>query len=105
MKSHPIVWHPRAERDLLALYDWIAERAGAETAYAYTSQIEAKAQTLAQFPERGTPRDDLIPGLRTLPYRRRTIIAYRLRDGVVEVLRLVHGGQEWGGFVDDDAAG
>ena len=105
MKSHPIVWHPRAERDLLALYDWIAERAGAETAFTYTSQIEAKARTLAQFPERGTPRDDLAQGLRTTPYRRRTIIAYRLCNDTVEVLGLVHGGQEWGRFEDDDAAG
>ena len=97
MKLYPVVWHPRAARDLLALYDWIAARADPDTAYAYTSKIEAHAATLAQFPERGPPRDDLIPGLRTLIYRRRTIIAYRVTDSAVEVLRLVHGGQDWDG--------
>ena len=43
MKSYEFVWHPRAERDLLALYDWIALRAGADTAFAYTSKIEVRA--------------------------------------------------------------
>ena len=45
---------------------------------------------------------DLAPGLRTVPYRRRTIIGYRVVDGRVEVLRLVHGGQEWDGIEDGE---
>ena len=45
---------------------------------------------------------DLVPGLRTVPYRRRTIIGHRVVDGCVEVLRLVHGGQEWDGAEDGE---
>ena len=45
---------------------------------------------------------DLVPGLRTVPYRRRTIFGYRAVDGRVEVLRLVHGGQEWDGVEDGE---
>ena len=45
---------------------------------------------------------DLVPGLRTVPYRRRTIIGYRMVDGRVEVLRLVHGGQEWDEVADGE---
>lgn len=66
MKRHAVVWRPQARADLLALYDWIAGRADAETAFAYTSRIEAHAAKLAEFPERGTPRDDLVPGMRRL---------------------------------------
>lgn len=101
MKRLPVVWRPRARADLLALYDWIAERADPETAFEYTAKIEAHAATLAEFPERGTPRDDLVPGMRTIPYRRRTVIAYRVTDGVVVVLRLVHAGQDWSGLSDE----
>ena len=91
----PVVWRPAARSDLLALYDWIAERAGADTAFDYTSRIEEHTARLGAFPRRGTPRDDLLPGLRTISYRRRTVIAYRVRDDCIEVLRLRHAGQDW----------
>ena len=42
------------------------------------------------------------PALRTVPCRRRTIIGYRVVDGCVEVLRLVHGGQEWDEVEEDE---
>jgi toxin ParE1/3/4 len=100
VRSLPVVWRPDAQADLLALYDWIAERADPGTAYAYTSGIEEHAQRLAQFPHRGTPRDDLVPGLRTVPYRRRVTIAYRVLEDRVEVLRLVHAGQDWEGMFE-----
>ena len=93
MKLHSIVWRPQARDQLLALYDWIADRADPDTAYAYTSAIEAHVATLAAFPERGMPRDDLHPGLRTIPYRRRTVIAYRITAQQVEIIALAHGGQ------------
>jgi toxin ParE1/3/4 len=95
VKRHAVVWRPQARADLLTLYDWIAEHADPHTAFDYTSRIEAHAATLAEFPERGTPRDDLVPGMRTTPYRHRTIIAYRVFGGEVEILRLVHAGQVW----------
>lgn len=100
MKRHTVVWRPRARDDLLALYDWIADRAGADVAFDYTSRIEAHADTLTEFPQRGTPREDLAPALRTIPYRRRTIVAYRVMEGTVEILRLVHGGQDWDGEIE-----
>ncbi len=95
MKPYAIVWRPAARNDLLALYEWIAERADPDTAFDYTSRIEAHAAKLAEFPERGTPRDDLVLGLRTTPYTRRTVIAYRVNGDEVEILRLVHAGQDW----------
>lgn len=98
MTRFAVVWRPAASADLIALYDWIAERADRATAFDYTSRIEAHAATLAEFPERGTPRDDLVSGLRTTPYRRRTTIAYRVTGGEVEILRLVHAGQDWAGL-------
>ena len=98
MIPRPIVWRPRARADLLRLYDWIAERADPDTAYAYTAAIEAHAAKLATFPDRGTPRDDLVPGLRTTPYRGRTVIGYRVLADSVEILRLVHAGQLWDGM-------
>lgn len=98
MIPRPVVWRPRARADLLALYDWIADRADPDTAYAYTAAIEAHAEKLATFPDRGTPRDELVPGLRTTVYRGRTVIGYRVLPDSVEILRLVHAGQLWNGL-------
>ena len=95
MRRYAVVWRPSARADLFALYDWIAERADPDTAFAYTGRIEAHVARLAEFPERGTPRDDLVPGLRTTPYRRRTVIAYRVSGDEVEILRLVRAGRDW----------
>lgn len=96
MKHHEVVWHPKARADLIGLYDWIAGQADTDTAFAYTSKIEEHTTRLSQFPERGTPREDLAPGLRTMPYRRRTVIAYRAVDGMVEIVRVVHAGRDMG---------
>ena len=64
MTPLPVVWRPAARGDLLALYDWIADRADLETAFAYASKIEALGERLADFPNRGTPRVILC-----IPYR------------------------------------
>lgn len=94
-KTYRVVWRQTATDDLYRLYDWIADHADPHTAFAYTSEIEAHAADLATFPERGTPRDDIAPGVRTLNFRGRTVIAYRVGE-VVEVLRIFHAGQELG---------
>lgn len=95
MRPLPVVWRSAARDDLLALYDWIADRADPETAFAYAARIEELAERLAEFPHRGTPRDDLVPGMRTVPYRRRVTVAYQVLENCVEVLRLVQSGQDW----------
>jgi toxin ParE1/3/4 len=102
VKHHSIVWRPRAQTDLLGLYDWIAEQADTSTAFDYTSKIEVAVSKLAEFPDRGAPRDDLFAGLRTIMYRRRTIIAYRVLADEVEVLRIVHGGRDLGRMFEEE---
>lgn len=34
-----------------------------DTAFAYTSSIETHTDDLATYPHRGTPRDDIAPGV------------------------------------------
>jgi toxin ParE1/3/4 len=102
LKQYEIIWHPKARADLLDLYNWIAEQADPYTAFEYTSKIEAQTAKLGNFPELGTPRDDLIPHMRTIPYRRRTMIAYRVLDEGVEILAIVHGGRDLGRVFDEE---
>jgi len=99
--THRIVWRAAARADLILLYDWIAEQASPAIALDYTARIEDHVARLADFPAIGTPRDDLHAGLRTLGYRRRTLIAYQITSTGIEILRILHGGRELDGIFDD----
>jgi toxin ParE1/3/4 len=48
-------------------------------------------------PHRGTQRDDLRPGLRIVPFKKRTAIAFEIDEekDVVRVLRVFYGGQDY----------
>jgi toxin ParE1/3/4 len=91
-----VAWHPFAELDLRGIYDWIAGQADPATAREYTRRIEAKCDTLGDFPHRGTPRDHLEPGLRTVTFERRVVIVYRTEQHRVLILRLIHTARDIG---------
>jgi toxin ParE1/3/4 len=101
--SAGITWSATAQSDLLALFDWIAERAGIEVGEDYTTRIEAFATALIDNPRRGSPRDELQKGLRSIVYRRRTILFYHVRGTAIEIIHIAHGGRDVARlFADDD---
>jgi toxin ParE1/3/4 len=67
-----------AEADLFAIYDYIEARAGRDVAFRFVEGIEACCLGFANVPERGTRRDDLRPGLRTVGFRRRATILFEV---------------------------
>lgn len=93
--AHKVTFRPRAEADLRALYDYIADRAGVEVAGGYLDRIEAACMKLADFPERGTRRFDMLPGLRTVGFERRVTIAFRVLTTRVEIVAIAYGGRDF----------
>lgn len=93
--DHRIVWEQSARTDLLAHYDWIADLVDPDTAFSYTSRVEAFVEKLRYFPNRGTPRFGLARGLRTVTFERRLIIGYRVEGNDVIVLRVIHGARDF----------
>jgi toxin ParE1/3/4 len=79
--------------DLERIGDWIAAHAGAEVALAYLERIEGACAGLADFPRRGTPRDDLGPGVRTISFEGRATIAYQVETDLVLILAVFHAGR------------
>lgn len=67
-----------AEADLIAIFDYIAARAGAAVARRFVERIETYCLGFAHTPERGTRRDNLRPGLRTVGFRRRATILFEV---------------------------
>jgi toxin ParE1/3/4 len=93
-----VVFRPKAEADLVGLYEYIAERAGYRIAGGYIDRIEEACMALATFPKRGRRRDDLLPGLRTIGFERRITIAFRILKSQVEIVTIAYAGRN---FEDD----
>ena len=89
-----IVFAPEARDDLKELYLFIAEQADGDRAMAYLERIENYCQGFANFPERGTRRDDLLPGLRVVGFERRVTIAFHVGADTVTFLRILYGGRD-----------
>jgi len=73
---------------------WTGERLLADRT---VDRIRAFIRTLGRVPHRGVARDDLRPGLRIVPFGRRTAVAIEIDDErrVVTVLRVFYGGQDY----------
>lgn len=76
--TYAVIFSAAAESDLIAIYDYIADRAGAKIALGFMETIEEYCLGFAHMPERGTRRDDLRPGLRTVGFRRRATILFEV---------------------------
>jgi len=92
--TYEVRFRPRAEEDLFRIYRYIAERAGAETAAGYVDRITAACLALDHAPLRGTRRDDLRPGIRTMGFEHRATIVFQVTGRNVEVVRVLYGGRD-----------
>nr|WP_246544843.1 type II toxin-antitoxin system RelE/ParE family toxin [Ancylobacter dichloromethanicus] len=68
----------------------------------YVDSIVDYCENLWTFPHRGTRRDDLRPGLRTLGYRRRVTILFEVSDDTVNIIGVFYGGQDYEAALRDD---
>jgi toxin ParE1/3/4 len=93
--ARKVFFRPRAEADLVGLHDYIAHHAGIKIAGDYVGRIETTCMGLAMFAERGTRRDDLLPGLRTIGFERRVTIAFRVLKTRVEIVTIAYGGRDF----------
>jgi len=96
--AHEVIFAPEAEDDLVRLYDYIAGEASPGRAYDYVEAIRCYCVDFSMFPQRGTRRDDLRPGLRITGFRRRVTIAFHLNAGTVVIDRIFYGGRDVEGF-------
>lgn len=99
--AHRIVFRPAAEQDLFDLYAYVAENDGRKRAGALIERIEEACLRLAEFPERGRTRDDLMRGLRILPLDRRATIAFCVTADQVDILRVFSAGRDFESLLRD----
>lgn len=94
--ARKVVFRAAAERDLAKLYRDIRDQRGEPTvAINYIRRIRSYCEGFAEFPERGTLRDDIRPGLRIIGYERRVTIAFTFDDQRVRIGRVFYGGRDY----------
>lgn len=84
------------------LYDYVAMVGSPVVATDLVDSIVAFCEDLALFPLRGTARDDIRPGLRTIGFRRRGVVAFVARDDAVVIVGVYYGGRDYEPVLRDD---
>jgi len=94
-----------AKDDIYNITEHIALAAGSyRVAAKFVARIEARCERIANFPRSGRPRDDLVVGLRTVPFERTALIAYVIEANVVRIINIFYGGRDFEAFLRDGDA-
>lgn len=103
---YAVVFAPEAEAALASLYDYIAEHGSPMRAERYTNALLAHCESLAVFPHRAAPRDDVRAGLRVTNYKGRTVIAFEIDElnKRVAILGFFYGGRDYETAIAEDDA-
>lgn len=89
-----VTFSPTARSQLLSLHDYITAKSASHVAVRYVDAIIGYCEKFNHYPRRGTRRDDLLPGLRTVGFRRRVTIAFLVDDDRVTIVGVFYGGQD-----------
>ncbi|WP_376704230.1 type II toxin-antitoxin system RelE/ParE family toxin [Mesorhizobium sp. ISC25] len=85
-----------AKNDLANIFRHIVEAGGtADVALKFVLRIEDRCQNIGNAPRGGRPRDDIAPGLRTVPFEHSAIIAYVVSDDLVRIVNIFYGGRDY----------
>ncbi len=94
MKTYRVVFDTDAQVDVAEFLDDLVPDAGEQVAQHYVDQVIAYCLSFTTFPQRGTRRDETSPGLRTVGWRRRATIAFRVEGNTVTIMRILFRGRE-----------
>ncbi len=91
-----VVLSEAAIADLEAVAAYILESGGSEgVANGFVDRIRERCHGIGNAPRGGRPRDDVMQGLRTVPFEHSAIIAYRIEADSIFVLNIFYGGRDF----------
>ena len=89
-----VCWSDKAEESVLAIGRYIIEQTQSrQRGLDVIAKIDEKCHRYAAFPDGGTARPDLGPGLRCFPVERLLVIYRPTEDGIAIIL-VAHGHQD-----------
>lgn len=69
----------------------------------FIDRIEDRCQRIGDAPRSGRRRDDLRPGLRTVPFERTAVITYAIEEDRILIVNVFYGGRDFEAFLRGDA--
>jgi toxin ParE1/3/4 len=90
-----IVFRREALTQLEELQDFVVAAGSPVAAADLIDALVAFCEALTPFPMRGTARDDIRPGLRTIGFRRRAVVAFTVGEDAVVILGVYYGGRDY----------
>ncbi|KAF3888279.1 MULTISPECIES: type II toxin-antitoxin system RelE/ParE family toxin [Nostocales] len=79
-----------AIKDIEEIADYIAKQSGLAQSELFLSKLNAKFTKIAKFPNLGRQRDEILPGIRSLPVDN-YLILYMSIGQDVEIFRVISG--------------
>lgn len=105
MRRVKVTFRPDAIADLQHIYQVVATASGSHAvASKFVARIMARCRRIGDVPRGGRPRDDLMPGLRIVPFEHAAVIAYHA-DAWVEIVNVFYGGRDYERLFRSDPAG
>lgn len=104
MKSYRVLFTPDAERDLEAIYDYIAlEKEMPDVAWTYIQKLYKACEKLENAPLRGRNRNDLRENLRVMSVAKNAVAAFEVDEAsqTVTLLNIFYGGQDYDALMGD----
>ena len=103
MKPHKVAYSEAASGDIEGIFKWVHDASlDPFVAERFVQRIRKKCDSIADLPHSGRPRNDLMPGLRTMAFERKAVIAYVVTDGRVEITNVFYGGRDFEALYRDE---
>lgn len=103
-----VFYRPEAVADLEEVFRFILRASQSPAvAAAFVRRIRERCEKIGDAPRGGRPRGDLHSGLRTVPFEKSAVIAYRVEIDRVRIINVFYGRQDYEalfrGGEDDEA--
>jgi toxin ParE1/3/4 len=90
---YQVIFSPAARKHIEELEEYLAERFYPGNVEKFIKRLTQACLSLAFAPHRGTRREDLRTGMRTIGFERRVTIYFKLMEDQVIIMGLLYGGR------------
>lgn len=96
MRQLKVRYRPEAVDDLEDIFRYVFRISASQvTAQNFVGRLRARCRRIGLVPLGGRARDDLEPGLRTVPFEHIAVIAYTVDGDCVRVTNIFYGGKDY----------